>query len=66
MEVSKKPVNFGFQWTATDVKPIKHDDAMRAQLKAGYHPAGYGFYHFVCSGSGDSWIATWECSDSCD
>ena len=66
MELSKKRVQFGFQWTATDVRPIKQDDAMREQLRAGYHPAGYGFYDFVCSGSGDLWTATWECQDHCD
>jgi len=66
MNISKKRYGTGFQWTMTDVKPIKQADAMRAQNEAGYMVPGYGFYDFVCSGSGDCWTATWESLDNCD
>ena len=41
---------------------ITEDGAMMLQQKAGYHPAGYGFYEFVCIGN----VARWNCSNSCD
>tara|TARA_Y100000310_G_C20548344_1_gene746753 strand:+ start:645 stop:842 length:198 start_codon:yes stop_codon:yes gene_type:complete len=41
---------------------LNEDGAIQLQKKAGYHPAGYGFYGFVfCDG-----IARWNCSNSCD
>lgn len=41
---------------------ITEDGAMRLQEKAGYHPAGYGFYSYVFV----SGIARWVCSNTCD
>ena len=41
---------------------ITEDGAMQLQAKAGYHPAGYGFYGFACINH----VARWNCSNSCD
>ena len=41
---------------------ITEDGAMILQQKAGYHPAGYGFYGFVRINN----VARWNCSNSCD
>jgi len=41
---------------------ITEDGAMKLQEKAGYHPAGYGFYGFVRINN----VARWNCSNSCD
>ncbi|NVM34054.1 MAG: hypothetical protein HWN81_00565 [Candidatus Lokiarchaeota archaeon] len=41
-------------------------DAQQAQMNKGYHPCGYGFYNFQCSKINDKYIATWNCSASCD
>jgi hypothetical protein len=35
---------------------------MKLQEKAGYHPAGYGFYGFACINN----VARWNCDNSCD
>jgi len=32
------------------------------QERAGYHPAGYGFYSFACINN----VARWHCSNNCD
>jgi hypothetical protein len=37
---------------------LTEEEAIEAQIKFGYHPAGYGFYSF----KGD----TWSCADNCD
>ena len=41
---------------------ITEDGAMILQQRAGYHPAGYGFYSFVKING----IARWNCSNSCN
>ena len=41
---------------------ITEDGAMKLQEKAGYHPAGYGFYGFACINN----TARWYCDNSCD
>jgi hypothetical protein len=41
---------------------ITEDGAMRLQERAGYHPAGYGFYGFVYING----TARWNCSNNCD
>ena len=41
---------------------ITEDGAIRLQQRAGYHPAGYGFYEFVCINN----TARWWCANSCD
>ena len=45
------------------------DDLYYAQLKAGYHPKGYGkpYSTFkVKSESGKTWGVRWICANSCD
>jgi hypothetical protein len=49
---SKSWINF-----KSDQK-LTEEEAIEAQIKSGYHPAGYGFYSF----KGD----TWSCATSCD
>ena len=44
------------------VGDITEDGAMMLQQRAGYHPAGYGFYGFACIIN----VARWNCSNSCD
>ena len=44
------------------VGDITEDGAMMLQQRAGYHPAGYGFYGFAYING----IARWNCSNSCD
>ena len=44
------------------VGSITEDGAMVLQERAGYHPAGYGFYNFAYING----IARWNCSNSCD
>ena len=44
------------------VGDITEDGAMKLQERAGYHPAGYGFYEFACIEN----IARWCCHNSCD
>ena len=44
------------------VGDITEDGAMMLQQRAGYHPAGYGFYGFACINN----VARWNCSNSCD
>ena len=41
---------------------ITEDGAMKLQERAGYHPAGYGFYGFAYING----AARWNCSNSCD
>jgi len=41
---------------------ITEDGAIRLQQRAGYHPAGYGFYGFACINN----VARWWCANSCD
>ena len=41
---------------------ITEEGAMALQQRAGYHPAGYGFYGFVKANG----VCRWECSNSCD
>ena len=41
---------------------ITEDGAIILQEKAGYHPAGYGFYGFTNIDG----VARWQCSNSCD
>ena len=44
------------------VGDITEDGAMKLQTRAGYHPAGYGFYGFACING----TARWHCSNNCD
>lgn len=37
---------------------LSENEALEAQMKAGYHPGGYGFYSFKGK--------TWACATSCD
>ena len=55
---NKFPGNIYFKY----VGDITEDGAAALQMKAGYHPAGYGFYSFACING----IARWNCSNSCD
>ena len=41
---------------------ITEDGAMKLQERAGYHPAGYGFYGFAFVSN----VARWHCSNNCD
>jgi hypothetical protein len=41
---------------------ITEDGAMKLQERAGYHPAGYGFYEFAYING----TARWHCSNNCD
>lgn len=66
MIVKSTKAGFTIYWTASDTKPIRQTDAIKAQNDAGYAVPGYGLYNFVCSPSKDLFIATWECSTSCD
>ena len=52
------PGNIYFKYVGN----ITEDGAMQLQAKAGYHPAGYGFYGFVRINN----VARWNCSNSCD
>lgn len=44
--------------TFTSNEALSSDEALDAQEKAGYHPAGYGFYSFAG--------ISWACATSCD
>ena len=44
------------------VGEITEDGAMLLQEKAGYHPAGYGFYKFTHING----VARWVSSNNCD
>tara|TARA_Y100001938_G_scaffold150542_1_gene241965 strand:+ start:1600 stop:1794 length:195 start_codon:yes stop_codon:yes gene_type:complete len=44
------------------VGEITEDGAMLLQEKAGYHPAGYGFYQFTHING----VARWVSSNNCD
>ena len=52
------PGNINFEYVGN----ITEDGAMKLQTRAGYHPAGYGFYGFACIDN----IARWNCSNNCD
>ena len=52
------PGNIYFKY----VGDITEDGAMKLQERAGYHPAGYGFYGFAYVDG----IGRWHCSNSCD
>ena len=54
----KFPGSIYFKYVGT----ITEDGAIRLQEKAGYHPAGYGFYSFACING----IARWECHNCCN
>ena len=41
---------------------ITEDGAMKLQTRAGYHPAGYGFYGFAYIDG----VSRWHCSNNCD
>ena len=58
----KKEYNFPGSIYFKYVGNITEDGAMQLQAKAGYHPAGYGFYGFVRIKN----IARWNCNNSCD
>lgn len=46
---------------------ITEEQASSAQMKAGYHPAGYDFFSFRCIEKPDgTYLASWQCSASCD
>ena len=52
------PGNIYFKYVGN----MTEDGAMKLQIRAGYHPAGYGFYEFACING----IARWNCSNNCD
>ena len=52
------PGNIYFKY----VGDITEDGAMALQTKAGYHPAGYGFYKFTHING----VARWVSSNNCD
>ena len=52
------PGNIYFKYVGN----MTEDGAMKLQARAGYHPAGYGFYDFACING----IARWSCSNNCD
>lgn len=52
------PGNIFFKYVGS----ITEDGAMTLQERAGYHPAGYGFYDFTYING----IARWNCSNSCN
>jgi hypothetical protein len=58
------------QFEMESEEPITQDMALEAQEKAGYIPAGYGFYAFKTKAYEHSedplYVATWYCSGSCD
>ena len=58
----KKDYNFPGSISFKYVGDITEDGAMELQQKAGYHPAGYGFYGFAYING----TARWNCSNSCD
>lgn len=51
---------------ALSEEPITEDQAIEAQITAGYMPQGYGFYDFKVSMRGDYYEATWNCFASAD
>ena len=58
----KKEYNFPGTIYFKYVGNITEDGAMKLQTRAGYHPAGYGFYGFACING----TARWHCSNNCD
>ena len=53
-----QPGNIYFKYVGN----MTEDGAMKLQMRAGYHPAGYGFYEFTCING----IARWNCDNNCD
>ena len=53
---------------AESMQPISEDQALKAQMELGYHPAGYGFYNFTVKRCPVLFVytATWRCQASCD
>lgn len=56
------------EFEATSPTPISKDEALTAQAKMGYPPAGYGFSKFTVIQCPVllTYKATWECQASCD
>lgn len=50
----------------TDEKPT-YEDISAAQLRLGYHPAGYaGPWDIKSEKDGENWKTTWGCAHSCE
>lgn len=47
-------------------KMITVQEALAEQVARGYDPRGYGFYRFEVTKIGTQFVATWNCSGSCD
>lgn len=58
--------NWNYFEIITD-NPLQRDEAAELQIKASYHPGGYGFYGFKTEQLPDGkWKNTWNCSNNCD
>lgn len=54
-------------WGSKSDGPITKEMCEDAQVKLGFHPMGYGFYHFFTSGDAETgYTANWSCAGSCD
>lgn len=51
---------------ASSEDPITEDQAIEAQITAGYMPQGYGFYDFKVTRKEEGYEATWNCFASAD
>ncbi len=45
---------------------IDEADARDAQCRAGWSDVGYGHYGFICEERDGHFVATWDCSVSCE
>lgn len=66
-EVRRGIDGWSYRWTAPVLQHDRSDKeleqaAVEAQIKMGYHPAGYGFYRFQVKDG----VASWSCGTSCD